>query len=160
VTSVNEQHPLYNVWRSTKKRCLNSTCKDFKNYGGRGIKGCGVWQRDFWQFVADMGPKPTPHHTLDRINNDGNYEPDNCRWATQSEQQRNKRTGYVSPAHRKYIEHDGVRLCVTDWAARFGISQSALSHRIRKHGEQKAVAMGRANPEHTFPGRHKPPVQA
>jgi len=84
-------HPLYVTYSDMRRRCYMSQNRNFKYYGARGINVCDRWLEDFWAFVSDMGDKPTPKHTLDRINNDGNYEPSNCRWATQSEQLKNRR---------------------------------------------------------------------
>lgn len=96
-------HPLYSIYHDMIGRCHRPTHLRYANYGGRGIKVCARWRADFWAFVADMGPRPdgqTPGgraaYTLDRINNDGNYEPDNCRWATYAQQSRNRRaTAYA-----------------------------------------------------------------
>lgn len=85
-------HPLYPVWNGMIGRCENRTTPGYINYGARGISVCDRWRFSFANFVADMGRKPTKNHSLDRINNDGNYEPDNCRWATKSEQMHNRRT--------------------------------------------------------------------
>lgn len=81
----------YRCWRGLRQRCCNPKTRAFKRYGGRGIIVCERWLHSYENFLADMGRKPTPAHSIDRINGDGNYEPGNCRWATQSEQMRNVR---------------------------------------------------------------------
>lgn len=81
----------YNSWKGIKVRCTNEKNPAFKYYGGRGISMCERWFDSFENFYADMGPKPTPKHSIDRINNDGNYEPSNCRWATAKQQMNNRR---------------------------------------------------------------------
>jgi len=81
----------YRSWTGMIGRCENSRDAAFKDYGARGITVCARWRRSYKHFLADMGRKPTPKHSLDRINNDGSYTPTNCRWATQSEQRRNRR---------------------------------------------------------------------
>lgn len=82
-------HPLYWVHSDMVRRCTYPGHKSWANYGGRGITVCDRWL-DFWAFVEDMGPRPAGH-SIDRINNDGPYAPDNCRWATAAEQNQNKR---------------------------------------------------------------------
>lgn len=80
----------YMTWRNIRARCGNPKSVNYKYYGGRGIQVCSRWL-NFENFFADMGPKPSKSHTIERLNNDGNYEPGNCCWALMSEQAKNKR---------------------------------------------------------------------
>lgn len=106
-------------------RCYDSRHKHYPRYGGRGIRVCEAWH-SFEPFFADMGHRPTTKHSLDRIDNDGNYEPGNCRWATNSEQQRNR-------SSTRMIEFGGRRLSMAAWAEQTGLKLSTLCFRLA-HG--------------------------
>ena len=117
-------HPLFRLWKGMIRRCKSKTRREFHNYGGRGIKVCDRWLV-LENFVADMGPRPSPKHSVDRIDNDGNYEPSNCRWATVREQALNKRT-------TKRYTFRGESLTISEWSDRTGISYYVLFQRITK----------------------------
>lgn len=89
--SMDDSRRLYYTWKSMLRRCYSLTHPKYYNYGGRGISVCDVWRNDFMRFVKDMGSKPDASLSIDRINNDGNYEPSNCRWATDEQQNNNQR---------------------------------------------------------------------
>lgn len=97
--------PEYISWRNMLKRCHNENDTAYHNYGGRGIRVCPSWRKSYARFLADMGRKPTPRHTLDRIDVDKGYWPSNCRWATYAEQNANKRNSRVTPD--EWRQHGG-----------------------------------------------------
>lgn len=115
----------YKTWQSLLQRCYNEKCPSHVNYGSRGISVCDRWRESFTNFLADVGIRPSPKHSLDRRDNEGNYEPNNCRWVTSTEQNLNHRGN-----HR--LEHKGERLTITEWAQRTGISRDRIFWRIRK----------------------------
>ena len=114
--------PTYNSWKSMVARCTNPLATDFHLYGGRGVGICAEWLR-FDGFFADMGNRPEGK-TLDRINPSGNYEAENCRWATPAEQAANKRTNLL-------VTYQGETACVSEWARRLGFGKGMLKNRIR-----------------------------
>lgn len=114
--------PEYNSWKSMLNRCYRKSAPDYSRYGGRGVTVCERW-KDFENFLADMGRRPTLRHTLDRKDNAGNYESINCRWATATEQNNNKRLSV-------FVTVAGETLTVAQWAARVGKNRSTLYNRI------------------------------
>jgi hypothetical protein len=124
-------HPLHRTWEGMLARCRNPNDPRWKDYGGRGISVCERW-RDFWLFAEDMGEKPSPGHSLDRIDNDGDYEPANVRWATAKEQSRNSRR--VKP-----ITVLGVTMIVTDWAGVCGCNLHTLYSRLNHVSAEEAI---------------------
>jgi len=115
-------NPLYTVWKSMVDRCTNPANKKYPRYGGRGIAVCNRWH-DIGNFIADMSQGYKKGLTIDRRDNDGNYEPDNCRWATAKQQTRNYSRNVV-------LEHDGRSLCAVDWAIEAGLPAKVLYDRI------------------------------
>lgn len=115
--------PEYSTWVGIITRCENPKVEGYKHYGARGVRICERWRSDFANFLADMGPRPSRGHSIDRINVEGNYEPGNCRWATSSEQARNKRT-------TRNITVNGETRCITEWAASMGANMSTIHRRL------------------------------
>lgn len=116
-------HPLYNVWRSMRDRCMNPNFRQWDAYGGRGISICERWN-DFHAFVADMGPRP-PGYSLDRIDNDGDYTPENCRWADRKTQQRNQRRAV-------YVDIEGFRYRAIELAELAGVKTDTIVKRAKR----------------------------
>jgi hypothetical protein len=127
-----KRSPEYIIWAALKQRCINPKDKKFKSYGAKGISVCKRWRDSFHAFIADMGDRPSKEHSIDRFpNNDGNYEPGNCRWATRKEQARNKRNNVL-------VDYQGKRQCLMAWSDETGIHHATLTARLKRglKGEQ------------------------
>jgi hypothetical protein len=124
-------HPLYRNWQSMRQRCKNPNHPSYADYGGRGINVCPEWDNSFTQFLADMGERPDGL-TLDRINNDGHYEPGNCRWATWDEQANNRRNNVVVTIH-------GKTKPLRAWCELMGVPYKTAARRIRAGYDIKSV---------------------
>ncbi len=116
---------IYGIWRGILKRCGNPSHKSYPLYGGRGITVHPEWAKSFEKFYSDVGDPPTPRHTLDRKDPDGNYEPGNWRWATRREQANNRRTNV-------FLELNGVRKTMAEWAVEREMSIAAIMQRRRR----------------------------
>lgn len=114
----------YSSWTAMKQRVTNPKNPRFHRYGGRGIKVCERWSR-FENFLADMGNKPSPAHTIERINGNKDYSPDNCRWATRAEQAQNT-------SQNRFLTSNGRTLCLAEWARVKGLTFDTLRGRIRR----------------------------
>jgi hypothetical protein len=117
----------YAIWRGMRERCNTTTHFAYKRYGGRGISVCPQWDhpQGFQQFIADMGRRPPECVSIDRINNDGNYEPGNCRWATRKEQQRN--TNY-----NRMLTAFGTTKCLAEWLEEYPMPYNTLYNRLER----------------------------
>jgi hypothetical protein len=116
--------PEYRAWDAMKTRCYCPSTIRFERWGGRGITVCDRWKNSFENFLADMGPKPSSRHSLDRYpNKDGNYEPGNCRWATNSQQIRNS-------SKFRALSLNGETLTMEEWSKRLGATHSVVATRI------------------------------
>lgn len=114
--------PHWRAWNCMIQRCGNPKHPRYKDYGGRGVE---VRYEDVEAFADDIGPSPGPTYTVDRIDNNGHYEPGNCRWATPHRQARNRR-------NNRMLTFGGVTMCLRDWSQRLGIPYSTLSYRSRQ----------------------------
>lgn len=119
----------YGIWKSLKQRCLNPKDTSYARYGGRGITVCAAWRDSFQSFRRDMGPRPSPQHSIDRVDNDGPYAPWNCRWATQNEQQYNR-------GNNRHITFRGKTHTITEWANTLNMKTDLLHWRL-KHWEME-----------------------
>ena len=126
VTHGMSDTPEFDVWCSMRQRCLNKKNYAFKWYGALGIKVCLRWQNSFACFYADMGPRPSKKHSIDRINNKKGYSKGNCRWALRERQANNCKSNHK-------IKYKGKSLGLSQWGRLLGIKQSTLSMRINKY---------------------------
>jgi hypothetical protein len=117
--------PEHKAWRHMRYRCHDPKHAAYHYYGERGISVCARWRHSFSNFYEDMGPRPSPKHSLDRIDNDGDYAPENCRWATSQAQGRNRRSA-------KPITFRGKTLPRREWSRITGIPMTTLSRRLRR----------------------------
>lgn len=125
-------HPLYDAWRNIKRRCYYSNSKYFKNYGGRGIIVCDEWLHDFNVFLSWALSSGWEYGlTIDRTDNDGNYEPNNCRWITRREQLLNRRNNHL-------VTYRGITKTITEWAEHLGIHKSTFAKRLKNWSIDRA----------------------
>lgn len=116
--------PVYALWHTMINRCHHPGTNGFDYYGARGIVVCPRWRQSFAAFYADMGARPSPNHSIDRLDNDRGYEPGNCVWATSHQQARNRRT-------TRMITAFGKTQCLSDWAVEFGLKVITLHRRLK-----------------------------
>ena len=126
--------PEYATWERMKARCYMPSHNSYKNYGGRGIAVCDAWRSSFASFLADMGERPSDDYSLDRINNDGNYEPRNCKWSTAKEQTRNRRNNLM-------VEVNGQAKPLSEWCEIYGVTHDRARSRIVKLGWAPLLAL-------------------
>lgn len=116
--------PEYNIWKGMKQRCYNPKALHYADYGVRGITICDKWINDFVSFLSDIGPMPIKGFSIERVDNNRGYEPDNCIWASKKDQGKNKR-------NNRYIEYNGIRLHLQGWADHFRIPVSTLHSSLK-----------------------------
>lgn len=131
----NDHKNLHHLWCSIKSRCYSKNSTAYPDYGGRGIKMCERWKNSFAAFLEDMGDRPAGK-SIDRINNDGNYEPSNCRWATQSEQNSNQRRSHL-------LTLNGKTQTITEWAKELNMAAPSLRYRLAKWPLEKALSLNK-----------------
>ncbi len=129
----------YRAWKAMITRCKNTRTKSYQNYGGRGVRVCDKWENSFEAFLSDVGAKPGPEYTLDRIDVNGDYCPENCKWATRKEQNRNKRTTLRDdngePLQTR-AEREGINYWTVKDRYKNGLRGDALFRKPREAGEE------------------------
>lgn len=123
----------YKLWHNMRSRCINSKTPMYQYYGGRGIAICQEWVDSFEKFYEDIGPRPSPQHSLDRIDNEKGYFKENVRWVTRTEQMRNTRANHM-------VIHEGKEMCITEYAAATGQTPGAVFTRIKRKGTHLPLA--------------------
>lgn len=121
------KHPLYNIWKGMIQRCENPKHTHYASYGGRGIKICDAWRSDFFAFARDMGDRPSKKHTIDRVDVDGGYSPENCRWALPFTQGNNRRAEY-----HHLVDWRGQSLTISEASTIAGISKELFGWRLKR----------------------------
>ncbi len=119
--------PEYQSWNHMKQRCYNTNDHKYPHYGGRGISVCKRWIESFENFFEDMGTRPSSEYSLGRINNDGDYRPENCRWETAKQQERNT-------TRNRLLTLGGISLCLSEWAECTGLNRTTIERRIDSYG--------------------------
>lgn len=132
----------YNIWAQMRQRCNNPNAANYLRYGGRGISVCERWSK-FKNFYADMGPAPSPQHTLGRLDNDGPYEPGNCAWQDVENQQNNRRNNV-------HIKAFGETKTLAQWSRHTGLTRDMIRHRIFKMGMAPEEALTTERMSHRY----------
>lgn len=143
--------PEFFAWTEAIYRCTNPGHPSYPQYGARGISVCKRWRDSFTAFLADVGARPSANHSLDRIDNNGDYEPGNVRWATRTQQQRNKRGAVL-------VTHNGQTRHICEWAELFGISFQSLKSRLRRGWTFEAAITTPIEKRYSHQKRRKTPA--
>ena len=134
--------PEYRAWQLMRLRCTDPKHAAYPRYGGRGITICERWLNSPTKFLADMGPRPSKRHEIDRIDNDKGYSPENCRWATRKQNDRNRRSNRI-------LEFRGERRCLVEWCELLGLRTDTVGKRLAAGWSVERAL--------SIPARHKAP---